>query len=295
MSTITPSDLPPAAGPTGPGHTEPIEPKHGHHWRNLDDEQESAKFGMWIFLSTEVLLFAGFFCAYAAFRMWYPDNWHDASRYYLNWKIGAFNTVVLLVSSFTVVMAIRAAQLKQRFECLLNLAITQLCAITFLVIKVVWEYIPKIKKGELPGGNYNYVGGFAHADKAAHADAHAADAALAATAADTAHHAADLKYAGGPEWASNLPSVPYPPFFETGAHDFNPGDHDHIFLSIYWVSTATHGVHVLIGVFIFCWVMWKAWKWHYGPKNVTSLENAGLYWHLVDAIWIFLFPLLYLV
>ena len=299
-----------------PGVNEPVEPVHGHHWRNLDDEQESAKFGMWIFLATEVLLFAGFFCAYAVFRMWYPENWHDASRYYLNWKIGAFNTVVLLISSFTVVMAIRAAQLKQRFECLLNLAITQVCAIAFLFIKLTWEYIPKIKKGELPGGNYNYVGGFAgkhggDSDKVSHA----ADAGIVAMAgagegaasivpvADAAEHAGEagksvsdaMKYAGGPEWSKNLPDVPLPGVFDTGYHAFEPGTHDHIFLSIYWVSTATHGLHVLIGVLVFFWVMWKAWKWHYGPKNVTSLENAGLYWHLVDAIWIFLFPLLYLV
>ncbi|MEM9083405.1 MAG: cytochrome c oxidase subunit 3 [Planctomycetota bacterium] len=295
MTTLSPTDTKEI-----PGVNAPVEPVHGHHWRNLDDEQDGAKFGMWLFLSTEILLFAGFFCAYAAYRLWYPENWHDASRYYLNWKIGAFNTVVLLVSSFTVVMAIRAAQLKQRFELMLNLTITQICALTFLFVKIVWEYIPKIKKGELAGGNYNYLYGMQPGKSGGgHGEAHAAEAA-AHGAAVGGHGAEEVakglgEYAGGPEWASVLPSIPEPAFFDTGYHAFHPGTHDHIFLSIYWIATATHGIHVLVGVFVFTWIMIKAWKWHYGPKNVTSLENAGLYWHVVDVIWIFLFPLMYLV
>jgi cytochrome c oxidase subunit 3 len=140
---------------------------------------------------------------------------------------------VLLLSSFTIVMAIRAAQMNQKGKILLHLFITNLCAIFFLVVKLGWEYWPKIQKGELPGAFFTY---------------------------------------GNPQ-----------------------GDYDHIFLSIYWISTATHGLHVLIGVLVISWAMWKAAKGHYGPKHYTSLENIGLYWHIVDVIWIFLFPLMYLV
>ncbi len=205
----------------------------GAHWRNAHDEAEAAKLGMWLFLGTEILLFSGFFCAYAVFRMWYPENWHDASRYYLSWKIGFANTCVLLLSSYTVVLAIRAAQQNKKNWILIHLLITNLCALFFLVVKIGWEYIPKIQKGELPGGLFTY---------------------------------------------------------------YNPqGEFDHIFLSIYWISTATHGFHVLVGIFVISWAMWLAAKGHYGPKHYTSLENVGLYWHIVDIIWIFLFPLLYLV
>lgn len=205
----------------------------GAHWRNAKDEAEAAKLGMWLFLATEILLFAGFFCAYAAFRLFYPDNWHDASRYYLNWKIGFANTVVLLLSSFTVVLAIRGAQTNRKGMILWNLFITQLCAAFFLVVKLGWEYWPKIQKGELPGANF--------------------------------------------------------------AYDHAQGPYDHIFLSVYWISTATHGFHVLVGMLVIGWAMWMAYKDRYGPKHYTSLENVGLYWHIVDIIWIFLFPLLYLV
>lgn len=205
----------------------------GHHWRNARDEAEAAKLGMWLFLGTEILLFAGFFCAYAVFRMWYPENWHDASRHYLSWQIGAANTAVLLLSSFTIVMAIRGAQTNRRGMLLINLFITNLCALFFLVVKLGWEYWPKIQQGKLPGGYFTYP------------DPH--------------------------------------------------GAYDHIFMSIYWISTATHGFHVLVGIFFITWCMWKGMKGHYGPKHYTSLENVGLYWHIVDVIWIFLFPLLYLV
>jgi len=203
------------------------------HWRNAKDEAEAAKLGMWLFLSTEILLFSGFFCAYAVFRMMYPGNWHAASAYYLDWRIGFANTVVLLLSSFTVVLAIRGAQTNRNWMVIVNLFITNLCAIFFLVVKIVFEYMPKIAKGELPGAAFNY---------------------------------------GHPQ-----------------------GAHDHIFLSVYWISTATHGFHVLVGIFVITWAMIKAIQKHYGPKHYTSLENVGLYWHIVDVIWIFLFPLLYLV
>jgi cytochrome c oxidase subunit 3 len=233
----------------------------GHHWRNAEDEAEGAKLGMWLFLSTEVLLFAGFFCAYAAFRLMYPENWHSASAYYLNWKIGAANTVVLLLSSFTIVLAIRAAQQGKRGMIMINLIITQICALFFLVVKIGWEYIPKIEKGKMPGAFFNYS-----PKGEEHAAVEAGQAIMPAAAAVAENGAA-----------------------------FVPGAHDHIFLSVYWISTATHGFHVFVGVLVIFWAMWKTAKFHYGPNHYTSLENIGLYWHLVDVIWIFLFPLLYLV
>jgi len=203
------------------------------HWRNAKDEAEAAKLGMWLFLSTEILLFSGFFCAYAVFRMMYPDAWHKASSYYLDEWIGLFNTVILLASSLTIVLAIRGAQLGKTGMILVNLALTWLAGLVFLVVKLGWEYWPKIQKGALPGGNFTYA---------------------------------------DPQ-----------------------GTHDHIFLSVYWIATATHGFHVLVGLIVIGWVFLKALKQHYGPKHYTSLENVGLYWHIVDIIWIFLFPLLYLV
>lgn len=206
---------------------------HQHHWRNAADEAEGAKMGMWLFLSTEVLLFAGFFCAYAWGRMVHYDTWRASSHAYLDWKIGAVNTVVLLLSSFTIVMAIRELQLARKWRAFIYLGITNLCAIFFLVAKLALEYIPKINDGKLAGENFWY---------------------------------------------------------------YNPhGTHDHLFMSVYWISTATHGLHVLIGVLVISYAMFWTARGRYGPKNYMFVENTGLYWHIVDVIWIFLFPMLYLV
>lgn len=249
----------------------------GHHWRNAEDEAEAAKLGMWLFLSTEVLLFGGFFCAYSAFRLMYPENWHEASRYYLSWQIGGINTAVLLLSSFTIVLAIRGAQLGRRWQMMLNLALTNLCALFFLTTKIAYEYIPKIQQGKLPGVNFRY---HYHPAAPAHVDS--------PPPSDIQQAVTDvpLEVFGGAQRTVEAMEQ---------AHHFTPGSHDAIFLSVYWISTATHGLHVFVGVLVISWAMWKAWKWHYGPKHYTSLENIGLYWHLVDVIWIFLFPLLYLV
>ena len=245
----------------------------GSHWRNAEDEAEGAKLGMWLFLGTEVLMFSGFFCAYAVFRMMYPGVWHEASRYYLSWQIGAINTAVLLLSSFTIVMAIRGAQLARQWQMVVNIVITIACALFFLVVKVMFEYIPKIQQGKLPGANFNYA---PH-----HADAHTALDTTAAALATTDGGAAILSVASQAT--------------DAAAHAFTPGSHDHLFLSIYWIATATHGLHVAVGVGVLVWALVKALRWQYGPTHYTSLENIGLYWHLVDVIWIFLFPLLYLV
>jgi cytochrome c oxidase subunit 3 len=209
--------------------------EHGHHWRNAHDEFEGAKLGMWLFLATELLMFSGFFCAYFVYRMLYYDTWRASSHYYLDWTIGTMNTVVLLISSFTVVMAIRAAQMNRKWLCFWNLAITNLCALFFLVVKLGWEYWPKIEKGELPGAFFTY--------------------------------------GHGPEGTT----------------------HDHLFMSIYWVATGTHGLHVLLGIFVITYAMVQVARGRYGPKNYVFLENLGLYWHVVDLVWIFLFPMLYLV
>jgi len=211
--------------------------KHQPHWRNNEDEFEAAKLGMWIFLATELLLFSGFFCAYFILRMFYPESFRGASEHYLDWRIGAINTIVLLVSSWNVAVAVRAAQVGKKKLLAFNVFFASLLGIVFLVLKIGLEYIPKIHKGELPGGN----------------------------------------------------------FWFAGAHGYDPSAYDPMFLSVYWVSTATHGFHVLVGVLLLWWIGWRALKGHFGPKHYTAVENIGLYWHLVDIIWIFLFPLLYLV
>lgn len=205
---------------------------HGHHWRNAHDEFDGAKMGMWLFLTTEVLLFAGLFVAYAVFRMKYPEAF-VAGSHHLSIKWGFINTVILLVSSFTVAYSIRCAQLNKQGLLKLNLLITIACGFAFLFIKGTFEYYPKLMEGKAPGWFFSYP------------------------------------YAESP-W-------------------------EPIWWGLYYCATGVHALHVIIGMGLLFWVYLGARKGKYGPTHYTGVEITGLYWHLVDLIWIFLFPLLYLI
>ena len=67
------------------------------------------------------------------------------------------------------------------------------------------------------------------------------------------------------------------------------------FFSIYFVMTGIHGLHVVIGVAVIGWVAARAWVGSFSSEYYTPVELTGLYWHLVDIVWIFLFPMLYLI
>ncbi|MEO8704565.1 MAG: cytochrome c oxidase subunit 3 [Kofleriaceae bacterium] len=74
-----------------------------------------------------------------------------------------------------------------------------------------------------------------------------------------------------------------------------PPDHTGMFFTIYFAMTGLHGIHVLVGVFVFIWLLIRATKGHFTPEYFGPVDFAALYWHIVDLIWIFLFPLLYLI
>lgn len=204
---------------------------HAHHFKDSAHEVETSKFGLWLFLATEILMFGGLFVGYAIFHAMYPETFLAGSKF-LDWRLGALNTVILLISSFTVVMAIHAAQTGQKKKILINLYITLICAGGFMVVKY-FEYMHKIHLGLLPGDLFSY-----------------ADASVA-----------------------NLP----------------------LYFSFYFMMTGLHGSHVIAGMALIGWLIVRAHKGHFGPKYYTPVECVGLFWHLVDLIWIYLFPLLYLV
>jgi cytochrome c oxidase subunit 3 len=71
--------------------------------------------------------------------------------------------------------------------------------------------------------------------------------------------------------------------------------HSEIFYALYFSLTGLHALHMIIGIPIILWMAWMAWRGRFGPSYYTPVEITGLYWHFVDIIWIFLFPLLYLI
>jgi cytochrome c oxidase subunit III len=202
-----------------------------HHFVDSDQQFDSSKFGMWLFLVTEVLFFGGLFVAYIIYRAWNPELFLMAAQE-LDTVMGGVNTLVLIGSSLTMALAIRAAQLNQQKQISIYLLVTIGLALTFMVIKY-FEYTHKFDMGIFPGEYYTYEG-------IEHAKAH-------------------------------------------------------IFFSIYYMMTGLHGIHVIIGVGLMVYLLIKVRHNTYNSEYYTPIEVTGLYWHLVDIIWIFLFPLLYLI
>jgi len=266
---------------------------HAHHFYDAEQQASSAKLGMWLFLVTEVLLFSGLFVAYTVVKSLHPEMWKVASSQ-LDWVLGSINTLVLITSSWTVALAVRAAQTNQKGEknnqIVGLLAFTIVCAFGFLGIKYV-EYSHKIHDGLLWGTSY-----FNHPDAiesmkegiqevfsmkvTALSDQSFLDQ-LKAHAAHSSHEGEHLihHYASTVKYADSLMTV------EKG----------HLFFGIYFLITGLHGIHVVIGMSVLTWALVLANKGRFYKDYYTPVELGGLYWHLVDLIWIYLFPLLYLV
>jgi cytochrome c oxidase subunit 3 len=274
------------------------EPHLAHHFHSSQQQFDAGKLGIWLFLLTEVLFFSGLFCAYAVYRAAHPEIFNYA-HYFLDTRLGALNTCVLLVSSLTAALAVRFAQLGQRRALVLNIAITILCALAFLGVKYV-EYSHKFETGLLPGGRFNpsehvwetprfvqkhpEASAFAERLRQFGANAKSEDvAARALIARPTRAEIEPLLEAGvlGPNAVyRDFPSQPR---------------NAHVFFGIYFMMTGLHGLHVLGGIGVWSWLLVRARRGAFGPKYFGPIDYAALYWHLVDLIWIYLFPLLYLI
>src|SRR5690606_6575945 len=116
-----------------------------HHFVDSEQQFESAKLGMWLFLVTEILFFGGLFVAYIVYRAWNPELFTKASVQ-LDTMMGAANTAVLIFSSLTMAMSIREIQLNRVKRSIIYMGITILCAVFFMVVKY-FEYTHKFHLG----------------------------------------------------------------------------------------------------------------------------------------------------
>jgi len=280
---------------------------------------------MWIFLSTEILFFGSLFCAYAVFRRLNPEIFYYGHRF-LDETLGGINTAVLITSSFTMASAVHCAKVGRRRSLVALLALTMLGGCLFLGIKYI-EYKHKWEEGLLPGRRYqphleSEAGGHAAATPAAprtggtesataemsaakHEDPTASAGTSAAAAQANAGPASATGEgqapAAGQDRANLPPPGEGPPGLATGApqeltvHSTGPPKKVQIFFGIYFTLTGLHGIHVLAGIFVIGWILVRSAKGAYTPEYYTPVDMVGLYWHLVDLIWIFLFPLLYLI
>lgn len=208
-----------------------------HHFDNLEQQREAGQIGMWVFLVQEVMFFGGLFLVYLVYRTLYPEAFAAASNH-LDWRLGAFNTVVLIFSSLTMALAVWAAQIgRARRTQVFFMGLTALLGLVFLGVKA-YEYRDK------------YV-----------------------------HHLIPVR--GWFDWQ-------YPLAADVSVQNIQ------MFYWIYFAMTGLHALHMIIGIAILLPIMWRAWRGAYSPEYHAPVELFGLYWHFVDIVWIFLFPLLYL-
>jgi cytochrome c oxidase subunit 3 len=291
-----------------------------HHFDTPVQQFDSAKLGMWLFLATEILLFGGLFCAYAVYRGNHPEIFMWA-HHLLDTKLGAINTVILLTSSLTMAWAVRCSQLGQRTGLIVLLALTLLGGFGFLGIKYI-EYSSKYKHGLLWAARYNpdphYLAEHfgLPADGAEHGEGehatggeeHATAAEGAADHAEPAESTEPTPTAGATAGESEefvieksriAPAAEAPTgravSTDEASHAMPEPQNVHVFFSIYFLMTGLHGIHVVAGMAVIAWLLWGAVKNRYSSEYFTPVDLGGLYWHLVDLIWIFLFPLLYLI
>jgi cytochrome c oxidase subunit 3 len=206
-------------------------PALAHHFDSLEQQNEAATLGMWVFLVTEVLFFGGALMAYAIYRSWYPEAFAAASHE-LNVVFGTLNTAILIASSLTMALAVHAAQTDDRKQLTLFLVATMILGTAFLGVKGV-EYYTKFVEHHVPGPGFQFA----------------------------------------------------PEYFH----------HAQIFFSIYFVLTGLHALHMIIGLGIMTWMLIWVRNGTITRDYTSPIEVSGLYWHFVDIVWIFLFPLLYLI
>ncbi|MHA3774126.1 cytochrome c oxidase subunit 3 [Verrucomicrobiota bacterium sgz303538] len=193
-------------------------------------QREAATFGMWVFLATEVLFFGGLFLGYTVYRFNHPRAFAEASNHTLI-VIGSINTAVLLVSSFMMVLGVRATERRERLEASFFLAVTAFLGVAFLVLKG-FEYYHEIKEGLLPGRHFHIEG---------------TDPAAA-----------------------------------------------QMFFYLYFLMTGVHALHVTIGIVLIGLTAIRVLISLHLERLTTTVDLIGLYWHFVDIVWVFLFPLIYL-
>lgn len=201
-----------------------------HQFDDAEQQHEAVSIGMWAFLITEIMFFGGLFLGYTIYRWQFPQAFIEGSHY-LDIGLGCFNTVILIMSSLTMALAVHAAQLGHKKKITGWLVATLVLGSIFLGVKAV-EYSQKFQHHLVPGTHF-----------------------------DSSH----MKYAA-----------------------------TEIYYSFYFAMTGMHAVHMIIGAAILIVLIIMSMKGKFHEQYNSPVEMFGLYWHFVDIVWIFLFPLLYL-
>jgi cytochrome c oxidase subunit 3 len=298
----------------------------------------NAKLGIWLFLASEVMLFGGLFSAYIFSRMSAdPGYWPTGL---LNVPVGTMNTVILIGSSVTVILAWAALKMRQWSKYVFYMSITIVCAFVFLGVKLAYEWPDKFHhfgiyiKGEaVDKYSEKYLGTDEYWEKHDELPRREITGHLHEVVVETkdgqhkeihVHSPGELDHqvreSGGKiiEYVLQLDATSAEPFAEknrgaafwprprseetlhipvadvASASAFYP--RHNTFFSNYFLITGLHGLHVLGGALVFCQMLFCGKKIYLkNPEHMANrVEVAGLFWHFVDLVWIFVFPIFYL-
>jgi cytochrome c oxidase subunit 3 len=274
-------------------------PRQQHHFDTMAHQYEASSFGMWVFLIQEVMFFGGLFVAYLVYRNMYYTAFGTASES-LNVTLGLFNTVVLIGSSLTMAFAVNAAQLGRKKLLILYILATMVLGSIFLGVKAI-EYTQKWEAREIPGSNFCFHaagepcrGIRAHDEKIPDVLKRWAHGDIGPTVQVGSAHESASVHAETPEVSSHIEQAPGRTL-EGGTERERSMKGAEIYFSLYFAMTGMHALHMVIGMGIMLWLLVNALRGVYSEVYFTTIENFGLYWHFVDIIWIYLFPLLYLI
>jgi cytochrome c oxidase subunit 3 len=345
-----------------------------HHFDTAEQQFDSGKLGIWLFLVTEILFFSGLFVLYTLYRSHHPEIYEQA-HVFLDKYLGGLNTLVLLFSSLTMALGVRCAQMGNNRGTAVYTLITMFCAAMFIGVKAI-EYSHKWDMGiwvrsafslheghhEAPEGTIahslgvsqylvyfsaipaillvvfaglsafgfmiqrtvisKFFAGLAFTTLGYFFGVLVGHFYMQITGGGTGgSHAARpvLLHALGDEHGSQTVEVDSGHHSETKVGDQQAGQgtaghvdgsaagNDHgpdksdlnrdigIFFSIYYCMTGLHAVHILAGIAFLSWIFSRSLQGHWRSDYFGPVDYVGLYWHLVDMIWIYLFPLLYLI
>jgi cytochrome c oxidase subunit 3 len=275
-----------------------------HQFEDMKQQEESVSIGMWMFLVQEIMFFGGLFTVYLVFRSKFPMAFAAGSNH-LDAFWGGLNTLVLIVSSLTMALTVYYAQKGNRNMQVILIIATMFFGCVFLGVKVV-EYTDKYEHGLVPvtgwnkkikAGEHTSTGSLTlpfetrvYASEAAAAEEHKPN-----PRGEFQIAAKDLELPKMAEQGGFLTESERLGYYSNGVLDPNKfRDKVRMFFWIYFVMTGLHALHMIVGLGLMTWLLWKAWSGIFSHDYFAPVEMSGLYWHFVDIVWIFLFPLLYL-
>jgi cytochrome c oxidase subunit 3 len=287
-------------------HAETLDHEHNHpaglqhQFEDMKQQEESVSIGMWMFLVQEIMFFGGLFTVYLVFRSRFPMAFAAGSNH-LDVVMGFVNTLVLIVSSLTMALTVYFAQKGNRNMQVILIILTMLFGATFLGVKVV-EYTDKYNHGLVPVTGLNRKvkaqAGEEHAEastapcwQVAHGEEHEY---INPKGEFQWHDCSLVKKAEDEKFLTPSEKIGY---FNPSNGQIDPDkfrDKVRIYFWIYFAMTGLHALHMIVGLFLMSWLLFKAWKNTFSAEYYMPVEMSGLYWHFVDIVWIFLFPLLYL-